>query len=252
MTELVHRTDDRGVATIVLDSPTNRNALSRRLVDELYGHIHDACCSPDVRVIVLTGTGPVFCAGADLKERRQSDEPAQQNTMPDILALMMNSATPVVVKMNGPARAGGLGIIAASDIAIAPSSATFAFSEVRIGVAPAIIAVPCVRRMTPRSVSRYFLTGETFDAATAVDVGLITMAVDDVDDACADILTAFRLASPDAVATAKDLIDIARRLPIPDGLERMKVESAKYFRSPAAQEGMRAFTEKRPPSWARL
>lgn len=251
MTELVHRHDSAAIATITLDSPTNRNALSRQLVRELHTHLTEAISCDDVRAIVLTGNGPVFCAGADLKERRAGGavDPDAPKFI-DILDLIMSAPKPIITKMNGPARAGGVGIVAASDIAIAPTNATFAFSEVRIGVAPAMIGVPCVRRMTSRSVSRYFLTGETFDAATAVDAGLVTMAVDDVDAAGDEIMDAFRLASPAALASAKGLIEAAGDGTPIEALLLMEKESARMFALPEAQEGMRAFAEKRSPSWA--
>jgi methylglutaconyl-CoA hydratase len=206
---------------------------------------------PEVRAILLTATGPVFCAGGDLKEQRMKDAPAQDEpSFADVLATVMNGPTPVVVKMNGPAREGGLGLVAASDIAVAPTSASFAFSEVRIGVAPAMIAVPCTRRMSARSVSRYFLTGETFDAVTAAEIGLVTMAVDDVDAACDALVAALRLAGPNALRAAKQLISDASTLEISEALATMERESRRLFASEEAREGMLAFLEKRPPAWA--
>jgi methylglutaconyl-CoA hydratase len=251
MNELVHLDIDAAVATITLDSPHNRNALSRQLVTELHQHLLHAMDQPDVRVVVITGTGPVFCAGADLKERSSVTDPVPAGaSFADILSTIMEGATPVVVKMNGPARAGGLGIVAAADITIAPNDATFAFSEVRIGVAPAMIAVPCTRRMTARSVSRYFLTGETFDATEARDCGLVSIVSDDVDAACAKLLEAFRLGAPGALRAAKTLIDQARDLQLDTALKTMEQESARLFSGPEASEGMAAFVQKRAPSWA--
>ncbi|NKY34673.1 enoyl-CoA hydratase [Nocardia speluncae] len=253
MTELVHLEIDAAIATVTLDSPSNRNALSRRLVAELRAHLNTAMCDTQVRAVIITGTGPVFCAGADLKERSRPADPGQPDpSFADILRLIMEGPTPVVVKMNGPARAGGLGIVAASDIAIAPTTATFAFSEVKIGVAPAMIAVPCTRRMTPRSVSRYFLTGETFDATTAEKVGLVSIVTDDVDSACAGIAAALRDAGPNALAAAKKLIPIARNLELGDALTTMERESAELFASSEGQEGMAAFVAKRKPEWAQF
>ncbi|MGW5416843.1 enoyl-CoA hydratase-related protein [Actinomadura geliboluensis] len=248
--ELVHLTVHNSIATITLDSPSNRNALSRQLVGELGAHLHTAMNDPEVRAIVLTATGTVFCAGGDLKERGIATADDQDApSFADILHTIMTGATPVVLKLNGPARAGGLGLIAAADIAIAPSEATFAFSEVRIGVAPAIIAVPCTRKMTARSIARYFLTGATFDAAAAKEAGLVTIVSDDVEASCAEVLTALRLAAPGALRAAKALITQARDQELGAALTAMEAESARLFSSDEAKEGMAAFLEKRAPSW---
>lgn len=250
MTELVHLSIDASIATITLDSQSNRNALSRQVVTELHAHLQSAMNDSEVRAVVLTGAGPVFCAGGDLKERNQTvDQGTFGASFADILALIMESATPVVVKMNGPARAGGLGLVAASDIAIAPAEATFAFSEVKIGVAPAMIAVPCARRMTPRSVSRYFLTGETFDAATAQEVGLVSIVSNDVNQTLDEISSALRAAGPNALRATKSLIPVARDSEIRDALTIMENESARLFESSEGQEGIASFVEKRKPSW---
>lgn len=251
MTELVHLDIDDSIATITLDSPSNRNALSRQLVRELDAHLRAAMADPALRAIVLTGTGSVFCAGGDLKERRISaEETADQPSFASVLKLVMTGSTPVVVKMNGPARAGGLGLIAAADIAIAPSGATFAFTEVKIGVAPAMIAVPCTRSMTRRSVSRYFLTGSTFDAQTAKEIGLVSIVSDDVDAACDQVLDELRAAAPGALRAAKALIGEARDNEVGVALATMEAESIRLFSSAEAMEGMAAFAEKRTPAWA--
>ncbi|MDN5743969.1 MAG: enoyl-CoA hydratase family protein [Nocardioidaceae bacterium] len=240
---------ERAVATVTLESPSNRNALSTRLVMELHDTLRTALDDDSVRAVVLTGAGPVFCAGADLKERRSENAEPPRVSFPEVLEMIHSSDKPVVVKMNGPARAGGLGLVAAADIAIAPSAATFAFSEVHIGVAPAMIAVPCTRRMTARSVHRYFLTGETFDAPTAAQIGLVTMAVEDVDAACDSILESLRRAAPGALAATKGLIEEARDVEFGTALRSMEAESMRLFSGDEAREGMSAFLEKRKPAW---
>src|ERR1700754_623102 len=139
--ELVHLEIDSGVATITLDSPTNRNALSRQLRRELQAHLRTAIESDEARVIVLTHTGTVFCAGMDLKESRGPSAGEQGiQDFPDTLRLIWTSPTPVVARLSGPARAGGVGLVAACDLAVAAEEVTFAFSEVRIGVVPAVIS----------------------------------------------------------------------------------------------------------------
>ena len=143
----------------------NRNALSSRLLAELTGVLDRSATTPGSGRSSLTAEGPVFCSGADLTERLADPGAEHRSTLPDVLDAIVHLPQPVVAEVNGHARAGGLGLIAACDLAVAPASATFAFSEVRVGVTPAIIAVPALRVMTRRSFARYALTGESFSAA---------------------------------------------------------------------------------------
>ncbi|HEY7144124.1 MAG TPA: enoyl-CoA hydratase-related protein [Streptosporangiaceae bacterium] len=238
------------VTTITLDSPANRNALSAALLEQLQGALSLALADPAARVIVLTGTGPVFCAGADLKESRQ--RPAAAPALyPQILRSLWDSGKPVICRVNGSARAGGIGLIAACDLAVAPLSATFGFSEVRIGAAPAIIAVTCLRRMPPRAAAEYFLTGETFGADRAAQVGLLTAAVADADlDARTERYTGLLLrGAPGAIAATKAILRDVPGLPVADGLAVMAELSAERFASAEAREGMAAFAAKRDPDW---
>jgi hypothetical protein len=163
-TELVHLTAERGVSTITLDSPRNRNALSAQLRTELLQLLEEALRDESTRVIVLTHTGSVFCAGADLKEARSADTTQSGGELIALLEKLMTSDKPVVARLAGPARAGGIGLVAACDFAIAADTVTFGFSEVRIGVIPSIISVPLRLRVLPPALHRLFLTGETFDA----------------------------------------------------------------------------------------
>ncbi len=246
--ELVHLDVDRGIATITLDSPAKRNALSARLVQDLAGHLATARDDGDVRAAVLTGTGSVFCAGADLTEA--GDDPPV--SFADVLATVWEFPKPIVARCNGHARAGGIGLLAACDIVVAPADATFAFTEVRLGLSPAMIAVPLLRTLTPRGGRRYLLTGETFDATVAVDIGLVTEAVPaaDLDTATGALVDAFRLGEPHALAVTKDLIGTLPGLSYRDGLDHAAPISADLFRSDAAAEGIASFREKRPPRWA--
>src|SRR5215470_3638052 len=171
------RADNSGaIRTVTLDSPHKANALSIALLTQLRAALEDAMGDPGVRVVVLTGAGQVFCAGADLKEALTNPSGAT-GLMSGVVQLLWDSAKPVICRVNGAARAGGIGLVAACDIAIAADRATFAFSEVRIGVVPAVISVPCLRRMPSRVAAEYFLTGEVFGAGRAVEVGLLTVAV---------------------------------------------------------------------------
>ncbi|MBP2319713.1 methylglutaconyl-CoA hydratase [Kibdelosporangium banguiense] len=245
--ELVHIAVDRGVATITLDSPHNRNALSRQLRGELRDHLTKAIDDDDVRVIVLDHTGSVFCSGMDLKEAAGTNAGAQGVTeFPQILDQIRTSPKPVVAKLAGPARAGGVGIVAAADIAVAATTATFAFTEVRIGVVPAVISVTVLPRLAPRAAHELFLTGETFDATRAVTIGLINSAVapESLDAEVNRYTDMLILGGPVALAATKALLRTEPR-DFPTMLEL----SAKFFASEEGQEGIAAFAQKRKPNW---
>ncbi|HXV94198.1 MAG TPA: enoyl-CoA hydratase-related protein [Pseudonocardia sp.] len=251
--ELVHLDVAGTVATITLDSPANRNALSARLRRELDAHLTTAIDDPAVRVVVLGHTGRVFCAGMDLKESRGAGADRQGvNEFPRILERIWTSPKPVVAKLAGPARAGGVGLVAACDIAVAAEEATFAFSEVRIGVVPAIISVTVLPRLLPRAAHELFLTGETFDARRAVAIGLLNSAVPagDLDAEVARYVEALRLGAPGALAATKEMLRRERPPAMADRFAEMLALSATFFAGEEGQEGMRAFAEKRPPSWA--
>lgn len=251
--ELVHLDVADAVATITLDSPENRNAMSAQVRRELLAHLDTALTDDAVRVVVLTHTGRVFCAGMDLKEARgASTEQQGVREFPQILETLWTSRKPVIAKLAGPARAGGVGLVAACDIAVAAEAATFAFSEVRIGVIPAIISVTVLPRLLPRAAHELFLTGETFDAARAVAVGLINSAVaaDELDAEVARFVDALRLGAPGALAATKELLRSARPGSMGDQFTEMLALSAGFFAGDEGQEGMRAFAEKRPPAWA--
>jgi methylglutaconyl-CoA hydratase len=249
MTRLVHSELADGIATITLDSPPNRNALSVRLLGDLAESLERALAEPQARVIVLTGTGPVFCSGADLKEQR-GDAPVTAS-FPEVLSLIWESPKPVVCRLNGTARAGGLGLVAACDFAVAPLTASFAFTEVRLGVAPAMISVPVLRRLQPRAAAEYLMTGEVFDAARAVEIGLLTRAVpqEELDAAVAHYAGMLVKGGPEALAITKRLVRDIPAVPFEEGLRRMTELSAERFTSEEGQEGIAAFMAKRPPRW---
>ncbi len=236
---------------IALDSPHNRNALSSQLQKELNAHLHEALDDEAVRVVVLTGEGPVFCSGADLKEQREGTVTVGPEVMIDTLTSIWDAPKPVIGRMNGPARAGGLGLVGACDIVIAPRSATFGFAEVRIGVLPAVIAVTCLPRMSERAALEVFLTGENFSADRAVEIGLVNAAVDDdaLDAEVDRYVDMLRRGGPEALAGVKPMIRRVRGLPMADAFGEMLTLSLERFRSDEAREGMRAFAEKRQPTW---
>ena len=252
MTELVRRDTDRGVATITLDSPANRNALSAQLRRELIAHLGAALSDDGVRVIVLTHTGTVFCAGMDLKEANGAGAHEQGvNEVPRILQTLWDSPKPIIARLTGPARAGGVGLVAACDIAIAADTATFAFSEVRLGVVPAVISVTVLPRLLPRAAHELFLTGETFDATRAAAIGLLNRAVasEDVDAEVSRYVDMLRLGAPAALSGVKDLLRRERPTSLAEDFAQMNALSAEFFAGEDGQEGIRAFVEKRRPNW---
>lgn len=245
----------RGIAVLTLNSPRNRNALSARLRTALADALAETSADDRVRAVVLTGAGPAFCAGADLKEvaaeRAGTPPDPGATSMAELFNDVMDVSKPVVAKLNGPARAGGIGLVAAADIAIAPASATFAFTEVRIGVVPAVISVPVAARMHARQLSRYFLTGETFTAAAAAEAGLITRAVADaeLDAATEEVLDGLRAAAPAALVRTKALVNGPDRDGRTEEFARMARVSREFFDSDDAAEGRAAFLERRQPNW---
>jgi methylglutaconyl-CoA hydratase len=251
--ELVRIATVAGVTTLTLDSPANRNALSTRLMKELLDGLAAAVTDPAVRVVVLSHTGPVFCSGADLKEtaavRADGRMPAEM--LADVLAALWELPKPVVARVGGPARAGGLGLIAAADIAVCTSAATFAFSEVRLGVIPAVISATVLPRLHPRAAAELYLTGEVFDGGRAAAAGLVTTAVPDgeLDAAVAGYCDALVRGGPLALAGTKQLLRRTPAATIRADLAELAERSAGYFRSDEGREGVAAFREKRPASW---
>ncbi|WP_261718711.1 enoyl-CoA hydratase family protein [Streptomyces sp. FZ201] len=240
---LIGRARARGVESLSLDSPANRNALSAALVGELADALTDCAKDPGVRAVVLTHTGNTFSAGADLRD------PPHPDALVALLKQIVELPRPVVARVTGHVRAGGLGLLAACDIGVASHTASFAFTEVRIGVAPAVISLPLLPRTDPRALARYYLTGERFDAAEAARIGLLTAAGDDVDAVLEPVLDGLRRSAPEALAETKRLLT-ARVL---ESFDRDAAEltalSARLFASPQAREGMTAFLERRDPPW---
>ncbi len=239
-----------GICTVTLDSPHNANALSTGLLTQLRAALDQAMSDPGARLVVLTGAGRVFCAGADLKEALTSPTGAT-SLMPGVIQLLWDSPKPVICRVNGAARAGGIGLVAASDVAVAVDRASFAFSEVRIGVVPAVISVPCLRRMPSRAAAEYFLTGEVFGAARATEIGLLTRAVpaEDLDAEVARYAGMLLRGGPAALAGTKAVLREVPAQSVAGGLARMAELSGQYFGSDEAREGMTAFAAKRDPAW---
>jgi enoyl-CoA hydratase len=248
--QLVQYSVTRGIARIALDSPRNRNALSAALVAQLTRALTDAGTDEAVRAVELTHTGNTFCAGADLTEASQGGMKEGALRVLALLRHMVALPKPVVGSIDGHVRAGGLGLVGACDIVLAGPASTFAFSEVRLGLAPAMISLTTLPRLTPRAASRYYLTGETFDGETAAAIGLITESVSDIDASTLAVLDRLRACSPQGLRETKPLLTAG----LLDGFEAraqaLADQSARLFGSPEAAEGMAAFLEKRKPSWA--
>ncbi|MCJ1681467.1 enoyl-CoA hydratase family protein [Streptomyces sp. APSN-46.1] len=244
MAPLVHAAQAPGVTTLTLDSPANRNALSAALVSELRAALAAVGADPAVRAAVLTHTGTTFCAGADLKS---PCDPA------DFLALLREIAElpkPVVARVTGHVRAGGLGLLGACDIAAAGPQSSYAFTETHLGLAPAVISAPLLPRLDPRAAARYFLTAEAFDAPEATRIGLLTLHADDVDKALEPVLAGLLKAGPQALATTKRLVTAPVRAALAQDGAALTRLSAGLFASDEAREGITARFERRDPSWA--
>ncbi|GFG55715.1 enoyl-CoA hydratase [Mycolicibacterium agri] len=254
MSTLVHYSVDGPVARLTLDSPHNRNALSTALVNQLHQGLCDASDDSSVRAVVLTHTGGTFCAGADLSEASGGDaaETVADNArqLTSLLRAILESPKPVIGAINGHVRAGGLGLVGACDIVVAGRNSTFALTEARIGVAPSIISLTLLPRMTARSASRYFVTGEKFGADVAASTGLITMAADDVEAAVSELTVEIAKGSPQGLAASKGLTTAPILEAFDRHAEALTRQSAELFVSEEAREGMLAFLQKRRPNWA--
>ncbi|WEV78669.1 enoyl-CoA hydratase family protein [Janibacter cremeus] len=246
-----------GVMTITLDSPHNRNALSDRLVAELTEGLAAAERDDDVRCVVLTHTGTTFCAGADLSEASSNtaDDPARARAdqLVDLLRAIVALPKPVIGRIDGHVRAGGMGLVGACDIVIASDAATYALTESRLGLAASVISLTVLPRIDPRAAARYFLTGSKFDAAEAARIGLVTEAVvgtDELDEAVAGVTGAFGRCSPQGLRESKALVTHEVLDHIDAHRDRVADQSARLFVSEEAREGMTAFMQKRSPLWA--
>ena len=242
----------KSAAWITLNRPENRNALSATLVNEVYDHLQAANADTAVRSIVLTGAGPAFCAGADLKNPPGSATAGGKAWgLPDVLNAMMSSPKPVIVAVNGSAFAGGLGLVGAADIVVTVDDVQFSFSEVRIGVIPAIISVVCIPKLGTNNATKLFVTGERFSGVQAVAFGLAHRAVPaaQLHDAVQEEIDMINLGSPIAVSECKKLVRRVSELSMAEGFAETAPWSAQMFRSPEGQEGMAAVREKRKPNW---
>ena len=234
------------VATITLDSQANRNALSAQLLAELHVAL-DRATQPDIRIIVLTHAGPTFCSGIDLKERRFAH--FDSAPMARVFDRLMHCDQVTIAAVNGAVRAGGVGLMASCDLVVVSTATSFAFTEVRIGVAPAMIAVPIMRRVHAGHLVTPFLTGEAFTAAEARSMGLVTHVADDVPATVVTLCESLAKGAPGALAITKRLLHEVPGRPVGEALAAMRTLSDELFTSTEGIEGLAAFLDKRPPSW---
>jgi enoyl-CoA hydratase/carnithine racemase len=244
--ELVHYQVADGIGTITLDSPKNRNALSKQLVGELFARLDESAGDTSV-VVLVRSADRVFCSGADLSEAAADGMEQGARTMVEMQRRIVAHPKPVVTRLAGPVRAGGLGIVAASDIVICGDDVTFAFTESRLALAPAVISLTVLPRLSSRAASDTFLTGRTFDATEAAEMGLVTRSVpaDQLDAAVAETCAELAKAHPQGLRETKALLarDLLRR--IDAGADEMATLSARLFGSDAAREAMLAFLGKK-------
>ncbi|MDJ0392222.1 enoyl-CoA hydratase family protein [Rhodococcus sp. G-MC3] len=247
VTAVTTTTVDR-VTTLTLDTPRNRNALSTQLVQELTAGLAEAGKDPGVRAIVLTHSGGTFCAGADLTEAGGSIE-RRTSEMLGLLRAILETPKPVIGRIDGHVRAGGMGLVGACDIVVAGPASTFALTEARLGLAPSIVSLTLLPRMNSRAASRYFVTGEKFGAHEAEAIGLISEASAEPESTVEEILASLRPSSPQGLAESKKLVTAAVLAGLDERGEELAAQSARLFASEEAREGMMSFLQKRQPSW---
>jgi enoyl-CoA hydratase/methylglutaconyl-CoA hydratase len=247
VTELVHYRVDDHVAALILDSQANRNALSRQLVGELYAGLEKAEADDDVKVVLIRAEGSTFCSGADLSEAREDGMAKAAGVLVDLQRRIATLAKPVVTRVHGNVRAGGIGIVAASDIAISGEHATYAFTEVRLGLTPAAISLTVLPRMTDRAAALTFLTGEVFDGRAAHEMGLVTKAVpeDDLNLEVDEVCAALAKGNPQGLRETKQLLG----RPLVDRIDTHGADlarlSARLFGSEEARNAMLAFLNRK-------
>ena len=244
------------VATLTLASPESRNVLTADSMRALVAHLAAAAEDDAVRVVVLTGQGSTFCAGADLAGASSGGADSFSGSAPrDLVTLLqaiLEHPKPVVARVQGHVAGGGNGLVAAADLAVASESAKFAFSEVRLGVAPAVISVVCLQRMSASHARELLLTGERVTAQRALEAGLLTAVAEDeaLDAVVASYVDQLLLGGPEALAATKELLRRVPAMPHDEAFTWTAELSATLFAGDEAREGMTAFLQRRRPSWA--
>ncbi|GAA4749330.1 enoyl-CoA hydratase family protein [Nocardioides endophyticus] len=247
MPELVHYSVADAVATITLDSQHNRNALSRQLVSELFAGLEAAAADPEVKVVLVTSAGRVFCSGADLSEASSEGMDEGTRRIVALQRLIVSMDKPVVTRLGGAVRAGGIGIVAASDVVVAAEDATFALTEVKLGLAAAIISLTVHARMHPRAAALTTLGGEVFTGAEAAAYGLVTKAVaaDDLDAEVARVCASLATGAAQGLRESKRILNRDLLARIDAHGDEMAELSSRLFASDEAREAMATFLSRK-------
>ena len=247
-----------GVARVWLDRPEIRNAFDDALIAALTQTLRELDADAGVRAVVLGGNGPAFCAGADLNWMKRMAGYGYEQNLADARALagmlkaLDRMAKPTVARVHGPAFAGGVGLVAACDIAVGTPEAKFCLSEAKLGLSPATISPYVVRAMGERTARRYFLSAEVFDASEAQRLGLLTAVSpsENLDGEIGKILEHLLQGGPQALAKIKDLIRTVSSGPVDDAMIEDTAQRIAEIRvSPEGKEGIASFLEKRKPAW---
>jgi len=258
MEQLIVVRDERGVLTVTLNRPEVHNAFDDTLIRALTNALEQAARDPNIRIVVLTGAGKSFSAGADLKWMQRIARYTEEENYRDAMALAQLMATldtlpkPTIARVNGSAFGGGAGLVACCDIALSSESAQFALTEVRLGLIPAVISPYVVATIGERMARRYFLTAERFGAQEARAIGLIHEAVptEELDETVHRLTESILQGGPAAQTQAKDLIASVAKQPVTSSLcEDTARRIARIRVSAEGQEGISAFLQKRPPDW---
>ena len=251
---LVEKKD--GVARVTLNRPEVRNAFDDALIERLHENFLSLGKDDSVRVVILAGNGPAFCAGADLnwmKRMAGYDYAANQRdaqALADMLAALDRLPKPTIARVHGAAFAGGTGLVAACDIAVGAREAKFCFSEAKLGLSPATISPHVIRAIGERAARRYFLTAEVFDAEEAHRIGMLTILTDKLDETVDSLLGHLLAGGPEAMKKIKELIRAVSNRPLDDALVAETAKRIAEIRvSPEGKEGIASFLEKRKPSW---
>jgi methylglutaconyl-CoA hydratase len=258
MPESIRMAVNEGVARVTLARPDVRNAFNADVIEQLHAAFTRITAADDVRAVVLAGEGKVFCGGADINWMRSSLDlsfdanVADAERMSDMYRAIDNCPKPVIARVHGAALGGGAGLAAVCDIAIASDETIFGFTEVKLGIIPAVISPFAVAKIGPSNARALFLTGERFDAHHAQAIGLVHAVVPagDLDEAVEGRLAELRTAGPSAIAAAKLLLRRVLDNPYDDSRTITARAIARQRVSPEGQEGLRAFLERRPPKFS--
>ncbi|HDM66980.1 MAG TPA: enoyl-CoA hydratase/isomerase family protein [Thermoplasmatales archaeon] len=249
---------DRDVATIILNRPDVHNAMNENMMRELTSCFKEFSRDEEIRIIILTGRGKSFCAGADLNWMKRMVNYSMEENIEDsnLLLELYDSiyycSKPVIAKVNGHAFGGGIGLFATCDIAIAVPNCKFAFSEVKLGIIPAVISTFVARRLSIAEMRRLFITGERFTSEYAEKIGLIDLVVpeEEIDDKVNQYVSILKSSGPKAIMEVKNLLDQYEKLPSKDYKEYTVRKISELRVSEEGQEGINAFLEKRKPRWS--